>query len=118
MRSWRHLKVQVEENETPPAIIYRVSGMLTDTSDAFALLDQIREGLEGETPLHIIDLGGVPHVTSAGIGILAAAYTSAQRTGRRVVVAAPADRVESMLKVVGLWSLMEHFDSVEAALKS
>jgi anti-anti-sigma factor len=116
MANWKNLKVDVQEVEDPQAVIYRVSGLLTDTSDAFRLLERIREDLEGPHPTFILDLSGVPHVTSAGVGILAAAYTSAKRTGKRIVLTAPASRVESLLRVVGLWELIEHFETVEAAL--
>lgn len=114
--NWKNLKVSVEQVETPPAVVYRLSGMLTDSTDAFQLLEQIRAEMEGSVPRIILDLAGVPHMTSAGVGILAAAYTSAQRTGKRLVLTAPVNRVESLMKVVGFWQLIEHHETLEAAL--
>ena len=116
MANWKQLKVDVQELDESAAVVYRLSGLLTDTSDAFQLLDRIREDMEKPAKRFIVDLTGVPHVTSAGVGILAAAYTSAQRNEKQLVVTGPASRVESLLKLVGLWDLLEHHDTVEQAL--
>ncbi|MEZ4650023.1 MAG: STAS domain-containing protein [Candidatus Eisenbacteria bacterium] len=113
MANWKQLKVDVQDDSAQ--IIYRLSGLLTDTSDAFQARSDPR-GCRKPAKRFIVDLSGVPHVTSAGVGILAAAYTSAKRNEKTVVVTGPASREESLLKLVGLWDLLEHHETVEQAL--
>ena len=116
--AWTDLDFDLEQRTDPDATIYHISGTLTDSRAAFELLDKVREGLSGGPTLHLLDLTGVTHMTSAGVGIVAAAYTTAQREKKRLILVAPSSRVESILTVVGLWSMIEHFETVDDVFKS
>ncbi len=116
--SWTDLEFELEQRADPDATIYHIRGTVTDTPSAFKLLDKVREGLSRGPDLHLLDLTDVPQMTSAGVGIVAAAYTTAQREKKRLILVAPSTRIESILAVVGLWSMIEHFETIDDALSS
>ncbi len=118
MSNWNNLEYEVQQRTEPDASIYKVSGVITDTHEAFQLLEKVREGIQKGPACHILDLTDVPHITSAGVGIIAAAYTSAKGKDKRLVLVGANSRIEQIVKVVGLWSMIEHFDSIAEALQA
>ncbi|MCA9726276.1 MAG: STAS domain-containing protein [Candidatus Eisenbacteria bacterium] len=116
MTAWKKLESQRIDHEQPQAVVYRLSGVLTDTKEAFDLLDDLRKAIRDGSPLIVINLEKIDHLTSAGIGVLAAAYTSAKRDGSRICLTNVADRGRSLLELVGLWALIEHRDTEADAL--
>jgi len=113
--SWSDFKYEIQEHAEPEATVYAISGVFTDAPATFKLLDKVREGLNKGPDLHILDFSDVPHMTSGGVGIVAAAYTTAQREKKRLVLVASSSRVESILAVVGLWSMIEHYETIGEA---
>jgi anti-anti-sigma factor len=116
MAGWKKLQSERIVHDQPKAVVHRLSGILTDTREAFDLLEEIRAAIRDEFPLVVLNLSKIDHMTSAGIGVLAAAYTSAKRDGSRICVVGVPDRGRGLLELVGLWSLLEHAASEEEAL--
>ena len=117
MSLWKKLEVERVEHTSPQAVIFRIAGTLTDTKEAFSLLDEIREEVRKMTPLIVLNLAQIERMTSAGVGIIAAAYTSTQRDGGKLVLAQATERSEQLLALVGLWAQIAHVDTEEAALR-
>ena len=63
----------------------------------------------------IIDLGEVPYIDSAGLGAILGGYASCERNGRRFGLARVSQRVLTLLKVVGVDTIVPQYESVEAA---
>lgn len=55
-------------------------------------------------------------MTSAGVGILAAAYTSSVNAGVRLVLAAIPRQARAVLEVLNMLAVIEHDESEEAAI--
>lgn len=117
MAGWKKLQSERIMHEQPKAAVYRLSGVLTDTKEAFELLDDIRSVIGEDCPLIVINLEKIDHLTSAGIGVLAAAHTAAKRDGSRICLAGVSDRGRSLLELVGLWSLLDHAETELEALQ-
>ena len=118
MAGWKKLQSERIVHDQPKAVVYRLTGVLTDTKEAFELLDDIRGAIADDYPLIVINLEKIDHLTSAGIGVVAAAYTSAKRDGSRICLAGVADRGRSLLELVGLWSLLDHAQTEMEALQT
>ena len=102
MAGWKKLQSERIVHDQPKAVVYRLTGVLTDTKEAFELLDDIRGAIADDYPLIV----------------LAAAYTSAKRDGSRICLAGVADRGRSLLELVGLWSLLDHAQTEMEALQT
>ena len=118
MSVWKKLEVEKVEHEDPPAVIFRVTGILTDTKEAFDFLDQIRLAIHEHAPRIVVNLKGVDHVTSAGAGVLAAAFTASRQDDEtKFSLVEVSDRSRQLLVLIGLWAQVAHFDTEAAALE-
>jgi|MudIll2142460700_1097286.scaffolds.fasta_scaffold504084_2 anti-anti-sigma factor len=116
MVSRRELKYERIDKTDPQHSIFRVSGDLTDSRESYVLLEEIRKTLQGGCPLVLINLMQLGFISSSGVGILAASYTSARNAGGRLCIIGVSERGRILLEIVGLWTVIEHFDREEEAL--
>ncbi|MBP6875751.1 MAG: STAS domain-containing protein [Candidatus Eisenbacteria bacterium] len=98
--------------------MFRPSGKLIGTRESYDFLDSVRKFLHEGGRTVLIDLSGVDRVTSPGVGILAALYTTAIRANARIALVAVPEAVRSLLKVVLLWDLLPHYETKEEALNA
>ena len=66
----------------------------------------------------IIDMTEVPYIDSAGIGSLVNAHVSRVNSGRKLLLAGAADRIEKILTVTGVFKVFSTFPTVDAAKES
>jgi anti-anti-sigma factor len=117
MANWNKLEVEKIERQDPAALVYRLSGILTDTHEAYEWLEDLRKAARRkDSPYIVINLEEVEHMPSSGVGILAACYTSVSNSGGRMCLAGVSDRVQSILELVGIWDILTHFPTEAAAL--
>ncbi len=100
------------------AVIFRLAGKLTGTKECYTFLDALRDDVHDGNTNIILNLEKVSHISSPGVGIVAACYTSVSNTqGRLAIVGAPS-RVKTLLKIVCLWDLLGHHENETEALSS
>ncbi len=104
--------------ERSDAVVFRLSGKLTDTKESYAFLEQVRGEIKKGVSLVLLNLERIEYLSSAGVGILAACYTSAKNAGGRMAVAAVSDAARKILEIVCLWEALERYPSEEQALKA
>lgn len=116
--SWLRGRLEIERSEydIPHAVLYRLNGSLIDTHESYELLDDVRKELRDGFRIIILDLKNVRRVTSAGIGLLAACYTSARNTSGHLVVIHTPEHTRTLLQLVHLWDVISHYESVDEAL--
>ena len=68
--------------------------------------------------LTILDMLQVPYVDSAGLGTVLMFYVSAEKHGRKLVLAAVTERVLSLIRMTRVDTVLSMFPSVEAAERS
>lgn len=113
--SWSRFSAECTLVQAHEAIVYDLSGTLTDSRAAYEFLNDLRERIPGGTGPIVIDLTHVRHMTSCGVGILASCLTSASNANRPLRIAGMSKRVESVMQVVGLLRVIPRFASrVEA----
>jgi len=117
-KPWTKFQSERVHVSAPECVVWHLSGLFTDSKEAYAFLDEFRADLKtGGGPI-VLDLAKVDHVTSCGVGILGACHCSATNAGRRICLAGLSERAAAVLSVVGLARVAEIHPNREAALKS
>jgi anti-anti-sigma factor len=98
--------------------VYRLNGVFTDSEESYAFLANARDEMSADPRPLLLDLAGVPHVTSTGVGIIAAVYKTAANANRAIALAGLSRRNEIILEVVQLLRFIVVFDDERAALEA
>lgn len=111
MSVWEKLEWETIVPENPGVILLRLSGALSSSRESYALLDEVRENLRSDFTKIIFNLEHVERMTSAGVGILCAAFTSIANAKGKMYLVGVSERNRTLLDVVGLWDQLLHFPS-------
>jgi anti-anti-sigma regulatory factor len=112
MREHKSLEVERIERPVLGGVIYRLSGKLVGTPEGYEFLENVRDDVRDGVTLIALDLEAVERVTSPGIGILAACFTSLKKANGRFILVATPEPVRALMELVCLWPLVEHVASV------
>jgi anti-sigma B factor antagonist len=66
----------------------------------------------------ILDFSGVPYLDSSGLGSLVSAYTSCQKSGRRVALTGVNQRVMKVFEITKVEQIFLMFPTVSEALEA
>jgi anti-sigma B factor antagonist len=94
--------------------ILKLAGPLT-LSTLFSFQDEFR-ALKPD--VLILDLAQTPYMDSAGLGLIMNYYVSAENHGRKILLADVNERVQSLLQMTKVDSVLKSFPTVEAAEQS
>ena len=97
------------EPESGGTTVYRLAGAFTDSKESYGLLDKVRADLEAGARRIVINLEKVPRITSGGIGILCACFTSLNNGEGSLALVGVDERNQALLNAVGLWDRLDHF---------
>jgi anti-anti-sigma factor len=111
MSKWEKLQVERIIPENPKVVVFRLSGALTSTRESYDLLEQVKDDTGSNYPQVVINLEQVTRITSAGVGILCACFTSILRSDGRFCLVGVSDRNRILMEIVGLWSKIDHFET-------
>lgn len=98
--------------------IIDIAGRITLDAGLGLVRRAIRELLDTGQKNILLNLEGVSYIDSAGLGELASAYITVSNLGGQLKLANTQDRVNSMLHVTKLSTLLVTFPNEEAALAS
>ncbi len=118
MRERTNLEVQRERRQDPNIVIFRLSGKMIGTKECYEFLEDVRDEVHAGHRIIVLNLEGLTKVSSPGIGILAACYTSVTNARGRICIVAVPDPVASMLKIVCLWDLLPRYATEREALNN
>jgi len=105
------LPIERREGSRPDITIVRPDGPLT-----IRVLPEFAGYVKPLTPqLLVLDLGGVPHMDSAGLGAVLNLLTVQQKAGRRLVLANPTQRVQMLINLTKVDTVLKTYPTVEAA---
>src|SRR5579864_7494282 len=69
-------------------------------------------------PTVILDLSGVPYLDSSGLGSLVSAYTSCQKSGRRIALTGVTPRVMKVFEMTRVEPVFLMFPTLSDALEA
>jgi anti-sigma B factor antagonist len=111
-------KLQIEERRTGDVTVLALSGeMLVDDGD-LALRQRIHELVDQGQVKILVDLAGVTHIDSAGVGMLVAKQKTVRERGGDVKLMHLTDRSQRLLALMKLASVFEVFENEDEALRS
>ncbi len=113
MSVWAKLEFERIEAGSPRGVIYRLAGALTDSKESYEFLEAVKADAKGERPSALVNLDKVERITSSGIGILCACFTSVLAAGGGLHLVGVSKRNQTLLQAVGLWGKLAVHESEE-----
>jgi anti-sigma B factor antagonist len=108
------MEVLREPGATGSTTIFRLKGPLT-LSTLFHLQDKLRESPDADT---VIDVTEVPYIDSAGLGTILSRWSHTQRTGHKFAVTGVSPRIEVLLEITKVNTVLPMFKTAEEADRS
>ena len=110
--------MQIDSETRDGVALVTLAGDAMGGPDGSALLDRLHE-LRGDGSANVVvDLGGVRHMNSSGLGMLIGALTSARNAGGDLRLAAINSRIQTLLSVTQLLDVFQTFDTADQAVAS
>jgi anti-anti-sigma factor len=100
------------------AVVYRLRGVLGDTRPCFELLEEFRRDVPSLPHRILMNVSGVELLTSPGIGVLAACYTTAKNAGRKFFLVGATSQARKSLEATGLLSVLPNYGTDAEAMKA
>ena len=105
-------------DEVYNAVVITLKGNIMGGPAGSKLHDTLQELKDAAKLNVVVDLAKVRFMNSSGLGMLISALTTMRNAGGDLRLANPEARIRSLLVVTKLITVFEHFDSVDAAVKS
>lgn len=99
-----------------PATIIDLDGPLKLGASQEAFRDQVQKLIDAGSMHVAVNLAGVTDLDSSGIGALVRAFTTLKRAGGKCTFFSPNKRVQMLLKMVRLDSVLDLVDDEATAL--
>jgi anti-sigma B factor antagonist len=99
-----------------PATILDLDGPLKLGPAQETFRDQVQKLIEAGSPHVAVNLAGVTDLDSSGIGALVRAFTTVKRAGGKCTFFSPPRRVQMLLKMVRLDTVLDLVEDEAAAL--
>jgi anti-sigma B factor antagonist len=112
------MSIELKIRKINDVTIVEASGRLTLGEATSELRRIIRELLAAGSTRFLLDMAGVTHMDSAGIGELVATYTAVNNAGGDLKLVHLGRRVHDLLIITKLYTIFETFEDETAALAS
>lgn len=112
------MPLQIEEVQVNGVSVVDFVGRITLGNESNQFAVKIKELLGSGASQIVLNLEGVSHIDSTGIGVLIAAYTSALNQGATVKLANLTKRFHELLHITKLVTIFDTYDTVDDAVKS
>ena len=97
--------------------VLRLSGVIYFGEESAALRQRVRNLLDSSRNI-VLDLAGVTHIDSGGLGTLVALFASAKKAGGTIKLARLSSHPQEVLQITKLVTIFEIFDRAEDAAAS
>jgi len=111
-------ELDVRERQAGDVTILDLSGSVRMGEGAVALRNSIRGLIEKGNKKVLLNLGGVKHIDSSGIGELIANYTTLSRDGGQLKLLSLTDKIQNLLVITKLLTVFDSYDNEAEALNS
>jgi anti-sigma B factor antagonist len=109
-------KFEISENNPNLAVI-KLNKNVLGGNDALEFTSQLHELPHHNITKLVVDLTNVEVINSSGMGMLVAGLSSSKKNNIEFVLAAPGEKVLTLLEMTHLNKVFMIFDTVEKALK-
>lgn len=109
--------MKIEETLHNGIIILTIKGKMTDPN-INDIHEKVKKLIENGITKVVIDLGKVKWINSRGLGILSSSYASLKNKGGSLKIARAGDKINSILMITRLDSILETFPTIEEAVNA
>ena len=95
-------------------IVVQLSGAIYFGEESSSLRRSVKDLLKNSRQI-VLDLGGVTHIDSGGVGTLVGLFTTARKSGGDIKLAKLGGHPKEVLQITKLVTVFEIFETVEAA---
>ena len=106
------------EKRIGKVIILKLSGKLMGGPDAGLLNNKLHELVEAKSTKVVADISELNWMNSSGLGILIGGLNTMRNNDGDIRLAAVPDRIQSLLTITKLHTIIESFQTVEEAVAS
>ena len=122
MRRYASLKMcamrfSVSTRENGNVTIVTITGAIM-YAEASALHEMFTELISKGRKKFLLNLGGVTHLDSSGIGALARAFTTVRKANGELKMVDLSRQVERLLDMTNLYKIFEDYNDEESAMRS
>ena len=110
--------MKMTDSESAGVVILELSGKIMDGPDATLLNDKLHELIEAGKTKIVANLKCVNWLNSSVLGILIGGLTTMRNSGGDLKLANITDRIQSLLMITKLLSVLESFDTIDQAIES
>ena len=110
-----HLSVEHITTQDGKCLIYRLSGVLGESSYSFEFGEELRQRLKDGPDRVILNLENLEYITSSGVGIIAASDTSAKNAEKVFVLSNVPKKVRRVLDICGILDVIAVHETEEQA---
>ena len=97
---------------------FTLQGSLIGESDGMALTDIFNEQMEEGITDFVIDLTGLQHVNSSGLGVLITLLIKARKKGGELYLVNPSDYIRNLMLITKLNSIFSIFSTIDEAVQA
>jgi anti-sigma B factor antagonist len=98
-----------------PVVVLELTGTLGAGTDV-AFLDNVHSNLCEGRRAFVINLSGVSHIDSTGLGTLLATHTAVAGSGGRMVLSNLTQRIRNVMAIAKLVTVFDAFDTEDEAI--
>jgi anti-anti-sigma factor len=113
---WDKLQVERADRADAGVVVFRLGGMLDSGPESYAFLEQVQFEAHKAPARVVLDLKNVNLITSAGVGIIAACFTSVSNAGGKLCIASVQGRAQTILNVVRILDVIASAPDEDAAV--
>jgi len=111
------MRLKLSVSSHGDAVVLVVDGPLTlEGGDSFEFRKLVEQELREGNKKIVVDLSKCSYADSSGIAVLVSAFTKSANSGAKVVIANPQPKLQELLKITRLETILKPYDSVESAL--
>lgn len=110
--------MKISEKRITDVAVLNLEGSLMGGPEAVSLNETVNRYLDEKSLKLVLNLQSVERVNSSGLGILIKALTTFKTNGGVLKLANVNPNVKNLLVITKLNTILDSYDSVEAAVKS
>jgi anti-sigma B factor antagonist len=111
------MALNIVTSKIDDVIVLRLSGVIYFGEESAALRKHARSLLDSSRKI-VLDLAGVTHIDSGGLGTLVALFASSKKVGGTIKLASLGNHPQEVLQITKLVTIFEIFDRAEDAAAS
>lgn len=111
------MALSITSGQVNDVAVLRLSGVIFFGDESALLRLRVKDSLESSRKI-VLDLGGITHIDSGGLGTLVGLHASAKKLGGEIKLANLSNHPREVLQITKLVTIFEIFDSAEAAAAS